>query len=162
VDSSLLHLQVWCSLYCRARSTSERSLEDVEPFPGLAGAKSSKEERRLPSRSHQSAYRRGTIHYESHPAPPPITRRAVCTKVDSASGGKSTWSLGVESEHSPSSSRLTRRSSKRLDRIFPRQMFNQMARSRQTLRVLVVLLVEARVCGMRFDARVRNRCTSKH
>jgi hypothetical protein len=51
----------------------------MEPFPGLIGAKSSKEERRLPSRSHRSAYRQGGIHYESHPAPPPITRRAVCT-----------------------------------------------------------------------------------
>jgi hypothetical protein len=49
----------------------------VEPFPGLTGAKSSKEERRLPSRSHRSAYRQGAIHYESHPAPLPITRRAV-------------------------------------------------------------------------------------
>jgi hypothetical protein len=30
------------------------------------------------------------------------------------------------------------------------------------LRVLRVLLVEARVCGTRFGARIRNRYTSKH
>jgi hypothetical protein len=133
VDSTLLRLRVWRSLCCRAHTASERSLKAVEPFPGLAGAKSSKEERRLPSRPHRSAYRKGAIHYESHPAPPPITRRAVCTKVDTASGGKSTRSLGVESEHSPSPSRPTRRSGKRPDRIFPRQAFtsSQMARSRQ-------------------------------
>jgi hypothetical protein len=58
---------------------SEGSLEAVEPFPGLAGVKSTKEENRLPSRSHRSAYRRGAIHYKSHPAPPPNTRWEVCT-----------------------------------------------------------------------------------
>jgi hypothetical protein len=112
---------------------SEGSLEAVEPFPGLAGAKSSKEECRLPSQSHRSAYWQGVIHYESHPAPPPITRRAVCTKVDTASGGKSTRSLRADSEHSPSPSRPTRRSGERPDHISPRQAFtsNQMARSRQ-------------------------------
>jgi hypothetical protein len=62
-------------------------------------------------------------------------RWAVCTKVDTASGGKSTRSLGAESEHSPSPSRPTRRSSKRPDRIFPRQAFtsNQETRSRQNM-----------------------------
>jgi hypothetical protein len=133
VDSTLLRLRVWHNPYCRAHTASEGSLEAVEPFPDLAGVKSSKEERRLPSRSHRSTYRKGAIHYESHPAPPPITRRAVCMKVDTASGGKSTRSLGAESEHSPSPSRLTRRSGKRPDCIFPRQAFtsSQMARSRQ-------------------------------
>jgi hypothetical protein len=133
VDSTLLRLRVWRSPCCRAHTAIEGSLEAVEPFPGLAGAKSSKEESRLPTRSHRSACRRGAIHYESHPAPPPITRRAVCTKVDTASGSKSTRSLGAESEHSPSPPRPTRRSGKRPDRIFPRQAFtsNQTARSRQ-------------------------------
>jgi hypothetical protein len=133
VDSTLLRLRVWRSPCCRAHTASEGSLKAVEPFPGLAGAKSSKEEHRLPSRSHRSAYRKGAIHYESHPAPPPITRRAVCTKIDTASGGKSTQSLRAESEHSPSSSRPTRRSGKRPDRIFPRHAFtsSQMARSHQ-------------------------------
>jgi hypothetical protein len=55
-------------------TTSEGSLEAMEPFPGLAGVKSSKEECRLPSRSHRSAYRQGAIHYESHPAPPPLKK----------------------------------------------------------------------------------------
>jgi hypothetical protein len=133
VDSTLLRLRVWRSPCCRARTASEGFLEAVEPFPDLAGAKSSKEECRLPSRPHRSAYRNGAIHYESHPAPPPITRRVVCMKVDTASGGKSTRSLGAESEHSPSPSRPTRRSGKRPDRIFPRQAFtsSQMACSRQ-------------------------------
>jgi hypothetical protein len=132
VDSTLLRLRVWRSLHCRARAASERSLEVVEPFPGLAEAKSSKEERHLPSRSHRSAYRHGAIHYESHPAPQPIARQAVCTKVDTASGGKSTRSLGTESEHSPSPSRPTRHSGERPDHIFTRQAFtnNQMACSR--------------------------------
>jgi hypothetical protein len=43
VDSTLLRLRAWLSLRDRARTTRERSLEAVEPFPGLAGAKSSKE-----------------------------------------------------------------------------------------------------------------------
>jgi hypothetical protein len=128
-----LRPQVWRSLHCRARTASERSLEAMEPFLGLVEAKSSKEKHCLPSRSRRSAYRRGAIHYESRPAPPPITRRAVCTKVGTASGGKLTRSLGAESEHSPSPSHPTCRSGKRPDRIFPRQAFtsNQKALSRQ-------------------------------
>jgi hypothetical protein len=117
VDSTLLRLRVWRSPCCRAHTASEGSLEAVEPFPGLAGAMSSREERRLPLRSHRSAYRQGATHYESHPVPPPITRRAICTKVDTASGGKSTRSLRAESEHSTPPSRPTRRSGERPDRI---------------------------------------------
>jgi hypothetical protein len=48
VDSTLLRLRVWLSLRCRAHTASERSLEAVEPFPGLAGAKSSMEEEPSP------------------------------------------------------------------------------------------------------------------
>jgi hypothetical protein len=133
MDSTLPRLRVWGSPCCGARTASEGSLKAVEPFPGLAKAKSSKEERRLPSRSHRFAYRQGAIHYESHPAPPPITRRAFCTKVDTTSGGKSTQSLKAESKHSPSPSRPTRRSGKRPDRISLRYAFtsNQSARSCQ-------------------------------
>jgi hypothetical protein len=79
VDSTLLRLRIWHNPCCRAHTASEGSLEAVEPFPGLAGAKSTKEENRLPSRSHRSAYRRGAIHYKSHPAPSPNTKRSVCT-----------------------------------------------------------------------------------
>jgi hypothetical protein len=66
VDSTLLPLQVWCSPRYGARTASEGSLEAVEPFPGLAGVKSAKEERRLPSQSHRSTYRQDAIHNESH------------------------------------------------------------------------------------------------
>jgi hypothetical protein len=52
-----LTVGVQVSPCCRARTASEGSLEAVEPFPGLAEVKSSKEERRLLSRSHRSAYR---------------------------------------------------------------------------------------------------------
>jgi hypothetical protein len=48
VDSTLLRLRVWLSLRCRAHTASGRSLEAVEPFPGLPGAKSSKEEEPSP------------------------------------------------------------------------------------------------------------------
>jgi hypothetical protein len=49
VDSTLLRLRVWLSLRCRAHTASGRSLEVVEPFPGLAGVKSSKEEESSPN-----------------------------------------------------------------------------------------------------------------
>jgi hypothetical protein len=56
-------------------------LEAVEPFPDPTKAKSSQRYgTAFLTRSHQSAYRRNAIHHESHPAPPPITRRAVCTE----------------------------------------------------------------------------------
>jgi hypothetical protein len=117
----------------------------VEPFPDLVGAKSSKEEEPCPDTITpirlQECYPlrvspRTPAHKKVggyHPAPPPIKRWAVCMKVDTASGGKSTRSLGAESEHSPSPSRSTHLSGKRPDRIFPRQVFtnNQKARSRQ-------------------------------
>jgi hypothetical protein len=48
VDSTLLRLRAWLSLRGRAHTTRERSLEAVEPFPGLAGAKSSKEGKTTP------------------------------------------------------------------------------------------------------------------
>jgi hypothetical protein len=48
VDSTLLRLRAWPSLRGRARTTRERSLEAVEPFPGLAGAKSTKEGKTTP------------------------------------------------------------------------------------------------------------------
>jgi hypothetical protein len=48
VDSTLLRLRAWPSLRGRAHTSRERSLEDVEPFPGLAGAKSSKEGKTTP------------------------------------------------------------------------------------------------------------------
>jgi hypothetical protein len=124
VYSTLMHLQVRLSLCCRAHTTSERSLEAVEPFPNLASAKSSKEERAVSRHDHTDPPTGGVLSTTSHPTPPPITRRAVCTKVDTASGGKSTRSLGAESEHSPSPSRSTGLSGKRPDRIFPRQAFS--------------------------------------
>jgi hypothetical protein len=49
VDSTLLRLRAWPSLRGRARTAHERSLEAVEPFPGLAGAKSSREEKTTPN-----------------------------------------------------------------------------------------------------------------
>jgi hypothetical protein len=48
VDSTLLRLRAWPSLRGRAHTASERSLEAVEPFTGLAGAKSTKEEKTTP------------------------------------------------------------------------------------------------------------------
>jgi hypothetical protein len=48
VESTLLRLRAWPSLRGRAHTTRERSLEAVEPFPGLAGAKSSKEGKTTP------------------------------------------------------------------------------------------------------------------
>jgi hypothetical protein len=48
VDSTLLRLRAWPSLRDRAHTARERSLEAVEPFPGLAGAKSTKEEKTTP------------------------------------------------------------------------------------------------------------------
>jgi hypothetical protein len=48
VDSTLLRLRVWHSLCWSAHSASERSLEAVEPFPGLTGAMSCKKEKPSP------------------------------------------------------------------------------------------------------------------
>jgi hypothetical protein len=48
VDSTLLRLRAWPSLRGRAHTTRERSLEAVEPFPDLAGAKSTKEGKTTP------------------------------------------------------------------------------------------------------------------
>jgi hypothetical protein len=128
-----LRLRVWRSPCCRARTASERSLEAVQPFPGLAGAKSTKEENRLPSRSHRSAYRRSAIQYKSHPAPPPNTRRAVCTVKVIFSKVNCRLVLKGRERELPISICSTRHSSKRSDRIFMRQAFtsNQKARSRQ-------------------------------
>jgi hypothetical protein len=108
VDSTLLCLRAWLSLRGKAHTTRERSLEAMEPFPGLAGAKSSKEGKTTPDTVTPTPYRRDAIHYKSHPAPRPITRRAVCTKVDTASGGKSTRSLRGRERALPSPIRTTR------------------------------------------------------
>jgi hypothetical protein len=132
VNNTLLLLRVWRSPCCRAHTASEGSLEAVEPFPGLAVAKSS---RGKPSPDTITPIRlqEGCYPLRVSPRTPAQTRWAVCMKVDTASGGKSTRSLGAESEHSPSPPRPTRRSGKRPDRIFPRQAFtsNQTAHSRQ-------------------------------
>jgi hypothetical protein len=48
VDSTLLRLRAWPCLRGRAHTACERSFEVVEPFPGLAGAKSTKEEKTTP------------------------------------------------------------------------------------------------------------------
>ena len=48
MDSTLLRLRVWRSPCCRAHTASEGSLEAVEPFPGLARAKSTKEGKTTP------------------------------------------------------------------------------------------------------------------
>jgi hypothetical protein len=48
VDNTLLRLRAWPSLRGRAHTARERSLEAVEPFPGLAGAKCSKEGKPTP------------------------------------------------------------------------------------------------------------------
>jgi hypothetical protein len=49
------------------------------PSPASPGQSLLRREKPLPTRSHRSAYRRDAIHYKSHPASSPITRRAVCT-----------------------------------------------------------------------------------
>jgi hypothetical protein len=43
-----MRLRVWHCPCCRAHTASEGSLEAVELFPGLAGAKSTKEEKPFP------------------------------------------------------------------------------------------------------------------
>jgi hypothetical protein len=48
VDNTLLRLRAWPSLCGRAHTARERCLEAVEPFPGLAETKSSKEGKPTP------------------------------------------------------------------------------------------------------------------
>jgi hypothetical protein len=65
-------LRVWLSLCCRAHTASERSLEGVEPFPGLAVAKSSKDERAVSRHDHTDLPIGGVLSTTSltlHPRP---------------------------------------------------------------------------------------------
>jgi hypothetical protein len=92
VDSTLLRLRAWPSLRGRAHTALERSLEAVEPFPGLAGAKSPKEGKTTPdtitpiclqegryplqvSPRTPAQYKAGSLYGKSHPKQGQLTIR---------------------------------------------------------------------------------------
>jgi hypothetical protein len=79
VDRTLLHLRAWPSLRGRAHTARQRSLEAVEPFPGLAGAKSCKEGKTTPDTITLIRLQEGRYPLQVPPRTPPNTRRAVCT-----------------------------------------------------------------------------------
>jgi hypothetical protein len=106
----------------------------MEPFPGLVGVKSTKEEK-------PCHFTITPIRLQAGCYPLQVSPRILAQyKAGSLYGKKSTEarstddrSLRAESERSPNSIRPTRRSGKRPNRIFPRQAFtsNRSARSHQ-------------------------------
>jgi hypothetical protein len=122
VDSTLLRLRAWLSLRGRAHTARERSLEAVEPFPGLVGAKSSKEGKAHSRRDHTdppTGVVLSTTSLTPHPRPIQGGRFVRCKSSEARSTDDR--SLRAESGHTPTPSHTTRRLGERPDRIFPRQ-----------------------------------------